>query len=198
LTREPQGTDRRFWLRFRSITRDDIAAVVLSHLHFDHVGNVECFPRAEVMLHHDELSYFRENRDSDPALPVFQVEGMLANCRLTLLNGELSLFRDVELLRTPGHTGGHCSLVLRDGDLTVALAQDAIKNRREAASGRATHAFDPDLAARSIARLLGSADIIIPGHDTPLTITDGKVSAQGSPREEIGVTLDGRTISIEV
>jgi glyoxylase-like metal-dependent hydrolase (beta-lactamase superfamily II) len=184
-------------LRERGIVCDDVVAVVLSHLHFDHVGNVECFPRAELVLHQAELAYFRENRGRDPALPVFLVEGMLANCELTLVHDEIALFRDVQLIHTPGHTAGHCSLLLQAGDVRVALAQDAIKHRGEAKAGRPTQAFDLDSAALSIARLLRSADIIIPGHDAELSVADGEITATGSPREEIGVALNGRTIGIE-
>jgi glyoxylase-like metal-dependent hydrolase (beta-lactamase superfamily II) len=123
---------------------------------------------------------------------------MLAGCRLTLVNGELSLFRNVDLIRTPGQTGGHCSLLLRDGETRVALAQDALKHRGEATSGRATQAFDTDMAANSIERLLREADIIVPGHDAALTVEGGSVSVHENPREEIAISLDGRTISIEI
>lgn len=37
------------------ITRDDIRYVVLTHLHYDHVGNCESFPNAEIVVQREEL-----------------------------------------------------------------------------------------------------------------------------------------------
>jgi glyoxylase-like metal-dependent hydrolase (beta-lactamase superfamily II) len=38
----------------------DIAAVVLSHLHFDHANNLEMFPRARVYVSKAECAYARD------------------------------------------------------------------------------------------------------------------------------------------
>jgi glyoxylase-like metal-dependent hydrolase (beta-lactamase superfamily II) len=181
----------------RGIAPDDIRTIVLSHLHFDHIANVECFPRAELIIHQDELSYFYEQQGRDQALPIYQIEGMLSRSKLQLINGELELLPGVKLLRTPGHTGGHCSLMFSHGGKTVILAQDAIKHRGEAQAGVAGGAFAPDLAMQSIRRILSLADIVIPGHDGALQIEGGAVTAAEPLCEEITITLDGRTVRLE-
>jgi N-acyl homoserine lactone hydrolase len=185
-------------LAARGLAVDDIRLVILSHLHFDHVGNVECFPAAEVVLHQTELAYFHAQQGRDPALPIQQVETMLARSKLQLINGELDVVPDVRLLRTPGHTGGHCSLLFRSAGKSVVLAQDAIKHREEARSGNAAGAFDPALAARSIRRVLSMADIVVPGHDGALAIAGGKVVEASGGRVELTITTDGRTQRLEV
>ena len=184
-------------LRNRGIEAGDIAAIVLSHLHFDHVANLECFPNADVVLHQAELSYYYDHQNSDPALPVFQIEGMLARCKLQLIHGELELFPGIGLLLTPGHTAGHCSLVMQQDGQTHILAQDAIKHRLEASSGTASGAFDGAAATASITRILAMADVVVPGHDTALRISGSDVSPIGAVRGEISSTVSERTFALE-
>lgn len=185
-------------LHERGIASSEIRTVVLSHLHFDHVANVECFPEAEVILHEEELAYFQSHRTRDPALPIFCVEGILRRPRLTLASGELEVLPGIRMIRTPGHTGGHCSLVLSADHQRVVLAQDAIKHREEARTLQPAGAVSDREARASIRRILSIADVVVPGHDAPFRVENGKVGAVGTLREEITVTLDGRTIALEV
>jgi N-acyl homoserine lactone hydrolase len=184
-------------LAARGLSPADIRTIVLSHLHFDHVGNVECFPSADVVIHQDELVYFYEQQGKDAALPVHQIEGMLARSKLQLINGELAVLPGFAMIRTPGHTAGHCSLVVEQAGETHVLAQDALKHRGEAETGEASGAFLPAAAAKSIARILALADIVVPGHDAPLRIANGRATPLHRPKGEISVSLDGRVYALE-
>jgi glyoxylase-like metal-dependent hydrolase (beta-lactamase superfamily II) len=84
----------------------DIQWVAVSHTHPDHVGNVDMFPNATLLIQKVELDWafapgkpapFQRDR------PVRAVEG------------DLDVFGDgsVTLLSTPGHTPGHQSLLVR-------------------------------------------------------------------------------------
>jgi glyoxylase-like metal-dependent hydrolase (beta-lactamase superfamily II) len=42
------------------ITPDDVAAVIVTHAHWDHMGNLEAFPNAEVILQRQELERWQE------------------------------------------------------------------------------------------------------------------------------------------
>jgi N-acyl homoserine lactone hydrolase len=182
----------------RGIERKDIRTVILSHLHFDHVANVECFPEAEIVLHETELDYFQGQRDSDLALPVFQIDSLLRSRKLTFVSGELDVLPGIRMIHTPGHTGGHCSLALSIDGNCVVLAQDAIKHRGELVTLTSAGAFDPQAASNSIRRIAAMADIIVPGHDTTLIMRAGKVLEIGELSQEISVTLDGRRFVLEV
>jgi glyoxylase-like metal-dependent hydrolase (beta-lactamase superfamily II) len=185
-------------LAARGLAPGDIRLIVLSHLHFDHIANIECFPDAELVVHQDELAYYQEQRHRDPALPVFQIEAMLARSRLQLINGELEVLSGVTLLRTPGHTGGHCSVMFKAGGRTVMLAQDAIKHRGEALAGEPDSAFDMALARQSIRRIMTLADIVVPGHDGPLTLEAGRLAAAAQVRVELTVAPGSSTHILEV
>jgi N-acyl homoserine lactone hydrolase len=185
-------------LTHRGLTPADIRTVVLSHLHFDHIANVECFPKAELVLHETELAYFDEYKADDRAIPLFQVEGLLRSPQLSLVSGELDVLPGIRMIRTPGHTGGHASLVLCVDGKCIVLAQDAVKHRGEIETLNSAGAFDNISARESIRRIAAMADIVVPGHDASLTIANGKVASAGALSEVISLTLKDRSFVMEV
>ncbi len=185
-------------LAARGVDRLEIRSVVLSHLHFDHMANAECFPKAEIVLHESEFAYVQDHMNDDSALSRFQVEGLLRSPQLTLVCGELEVLPGVKMICTPGHSGGHISLVMTVDGKCVVLAQDAIKHRGEIESCNPAGAFDEEAARASIRRIVGMADIIVPGHDGPLAMDNGSVVATSPLAAEISVTLDGRRFVMEV
>jgi len=184
-------------LAYRGLTPADIRTVVLSHLHFDHIANVECFPTAELVLHETELAYFDEHKADDRAIPLLQVEGLLRSPQLSLVSGELDVLPGIRIIRTPGHTGGHASLVLNVDGKRVVLAQDAIKHRGEIETLNSAGAFDETAARESIRRIAAMADIVVPGHDASLTIANGKVTRAGALSEVISLSLEDRSFVME-
>ena len=183
-------------LRGRGIEPDRIGTVILSHLHFDHMANAECFPKAEIILHEDEYAYVREHGAADPAISVFQVDGLLRSAQLSLVSGEIEVLPGVRMIRTSGHSGGHVSLVLTVENRRVVLAQDALKHRGELVSGHSAGAFDEAAANASIRRIAGMADVIVPGHDGPITVENGEYIASGVSAE-ISLTLREKRFPVE-
>jgi glyoxylase-like metal-dependent hydrolase (beta-lactamase superfamily II) len=103
----------------------DVAHVVQSHLHFDHAGGLEFFPEATVYVQREELRFAYW-----PA--VYQREIYLRAdfdhpLRWKELEGDYDIFGDgsMLILRTPGHTPGHQSLLVRLDGGPVLLMGDA-------------------------------------------------------------------------
>lgn len=180
----------------RGIAAGDISTVVLSHLHFDHMANAECFPHAEIILHEDEYAYACEHMSNDPAISRYQVEGLLRGPHLNLVSGELEVLPGIRMIKTPGHSGGHASLVLTVDGKCVVLAQDAVKHRGELASGQSAGAFDEKAAAASIKRIAEMADIVVPGHDGPIRI-ENRVHIPSEVTTEIALTLRAHSYLLE-
>lgn len=180
----------------RGIGPRDIRSVILSHLHFDHMANAECFPEAEIVLHEREFNYAQDHINDDPALSRFQVEGLFRSPRLTLVSGELEVLPGVKMICTPGHSGGHVSLVLTVESKCIVLAQDAIKHRGEIETSEPSGAFEAKAARASLRRIVDMADVIVPGHDGPLSMSQGNIVAAPAPSAEISLTLDGRRFVI--
>jgi glyoxylase-like metal-dependent hydrolase (beta-lactamase superfamily II) len=155
-----------------------LSKVVLTHLHWDHVGGLGLIPesvplviqRAEWEAGHDEAAVQKN----------FFLSGDYANDgrEVILVDGDHDLLGDgsVELLHTPGHTPGHQSI--RIGELVLGI------DVAHFASGFDDHRFpifadDHEQQARSAERLRAMRDAgltVIPGHD-PEIVVPGIVTA---------------------
>jgi N-acyl homoserine lactone hydrolase len=91
----------------------DVGYLVLSHYHWDHVGNAGEFAGSTWLV-------YKADRDqmfsgAARANPWFSQYSALETSKTTLLSGDHDVFGDgtVVVLATPGHTEGHCSLLVR-------------------------------------------------------------------------------------
>ncbi|OPX95478.1 MAG: Hydroxyacylglutathione hydrolase [Syntrophorhabdus sp. PtaB.Bin006] len=149
-----------FALRRNGVTPDQIDGVFISHWHKDHFGNLSLFPHAR-RLASERLC--RELPD-EGLVPVADGEEIATSARMVL---------------TPGHTDGHASVIVgcRLGGVAarVAIAGDAIISYGDVLTGRIwpynADFFDRNLAVESVTHLFSQADIIIPGHDVPFSVT---------------------------
>jgi N-acyl homoserine lactone hydrolase len=154
-----------------------LTKVVLTHLHWDHVGGLQLIPasvpvvvqRSEWAAGHDDAAVNRN---------FFQPRDYAGGGReVILIDGDCDLLGDgsVELLLTPGHTPGHQSVRIGDVVLGVDVAHYA--------SGLDDHRFpvfadDHEQQGRSAERLRALRDDglnVIPGHD-PDILRPGVVS----------------------
>ncbi len=155
-----------------------LTKVVLTHLHWDHVGGLQLIPasvpvvvqRSEWQSGHDKAAVQRN---------VFLPRDYAEDGReVTLIDGDCDLLGDgsVELLLTPGHTPGHQSIRIGDLVLGVDVAHFA--------SGLDDHRFpifadDHEQQGRSAERLRAMRDdglTVVPGHD-PEILRPGPVDA---------------------
>ncbi len=106
----------------------DVEYLVLSHMHFDHVGGSVLLPDADMVVQRAEWLAAVADLDGaiympadvDPARP------------RQLLDGEWDIFNDGRVVVTPtaGHTPGHQSLrILSDDGATLVLCGDSCYTR---------------------------------------------------------------------
>jgi glyoxylase-like metal-dependent hydrolase (beta-lactamase superfamily II) len=111
---------------------DKVKAVITSHTHLDHAGNMETFPNAIHVIQKKELyqGWFPEKFQgrSGGAFVMADIDGT-RDFNFLELEGDYDLFGDgsVMILSTPGHTLGHQSVKLKMASgRTIIMSQDAI------------------------------------------------------------------------
>ncbi|NXI89872.1 MBLC1 protein, partial [Psophia crepitans] len=138
----------------QGVSPSDVTHVVCTHGHSDHVGNINLFPAATLVVGFD-LS-----RGEGCYLP----HGLAQGRPYVLDPGRL------EVTPTPGHTLSHISLVVRDTSLgTVVVAGDLFEKEEDEEEWR-TLSEDPAKQERSRRRVLAVADVIVPGHGPPFRV----------------------------
>jgi glyoxylase-like metal-dependent hydrolase (beta-lactamase superfamily II) len=95
------------------VTPAHIDYLVLSHYHWDHIGNAGDFVGSTWLVYKGDRD--RMFSSAARAYPWFSQYSSLENSKTMLLSGDHDVFGDgtVVVLATPGHTEGHCSLLVR-------------------------------------------------------------------------------------
>ena len=155
----------------------DIDTVFLTHLHWDHVENLDLFSHAEIMTPRAEFDYAAAPRPNDWGTPPY-VREILEGMRVTLLpEEEQELFPGVRTLLLPGHSVGLQGLLIDAGGERAVLASDALWSARDVTRAVPDVAFfDPAKAQASLDRAIAAGDIFYPGHDRPFRIKNGKIA----------------------
>jgi len=121
-------------LRALGIDPAKVPTVVLTHMHMDHEGGVSHFPNSRILAGKAEIAYSagimgRLRGYLPERRPAWFRPEELPDGDVSIgpFNDAVALTRqgDVLALPTPGHTPGHTSVLVRDGDVWVLLAGDA-------------------------------------------------------------------------
>lgn len=112
----------------------DIRHVGISHTHPDHIGNVELFPKATVLIQKLEHDFFFGPREGAlPMMPPGDPTPTFSKTHpMQLVEEDLDVFGDgsVMLVNTAGHTPGHQSLMVQLPQTGwVMLSGDAVHLR---------------------------------------------------------------------
>jgi len=126
---------------------DDVRFLAVSHTHPDHIGNVEMFPKAMLLVQRTEYEWPGANN-----APRFKPEHPV-----TKLEGDYDVFEDgsVIILSTPGHTPGHQSLLVKLRKTgAIVLTGDAVHFKDNWDNRRVPSAnFDKDKTVTSMERI---------------------------------------------
>jgi N-acyl homoserine lactone hydrolase len=106
----------------------EVAAVINTHLHFDHCGGNRRFAGTPTYVQGAELAAAVE--------PDYLVEWVHFDGESYVeLDGDAELFDGVSVLFTPGHSPGHQSVVVETVDGLVVLGGDVTYSMRELIDG---------------------------------------------------------------
>lgn len=158
------------------IDPDSIEDIILTHLHFDHAGNIDRFAKARFHVQDTEVGFATGRCMCEPHLRYpFDVEDVVTLVRHTYAqrvrfhDGDAAPLPGISLHRVPGHTAGMQAVRVITPRGPVVLASDACHFYANLAR-RSPFALTVDALAtlRSYDKLMdlaGSAERIIHGHD---------------------------------
>jgi N-acyl homoserine lactone hydrolase len=185
-------------LAAHGLTPEQIDTVFVSHLHWDHIENIDLFRHARILVPRLEFDYAAELRPTDWGTPPYARE-MLQDMRIELLDDcSQEIFPGVTTLPLPGHSIGLQGLVVKAEGGDLVLASDALWSARDAVRGHPDVAFfDPVQGQNSLDRALTAGAIFYPGHDRPFSFENGRVNylMQYSYQMRFSFQPDGRDIT---
>lgn len=150
--------------------------VILTHMHYDHVGNFDKFPNARFHLQAREMAYATGKYMRYPRIGhSYHVEDVVGMVRLNfkgrveMYDGYVELAPGIELHPAPGHSDGLQVVKVHTKRGWVVLASDATHFYENMITNRpfttAFHIGQMIDAYRTLERLAPTPRHIVPGHD---------------------------------
>jgi glyoxylase-like metal-dependent hydrolase (beta-lactamase superfamily II) len=150
---------------------DGVERVVITHFHYDHVGNVRAFPEAELLVPARELEFWTGPGAAEFGGHVEAAEiAWLARARATTFAGGDEVAPGVTALALPGHTPGQVGLLVESADGPIVLASDAVHFYEELERRRPFWVFTDLEEMRASYDVLEAVceqtgAVMVPGHD---------------------------------
>jgi glyoxylase-like metal-dependent hydrolase (beta-lactamase superfamily II) len=176
----------------------DVDLLIVTHAHYDHIGNLAAFPTTPLIVSGRELGFWTSEVAANTQFSAFteqpDVDCLVAAAeagRVATFDGECEPAPGIRVVEVGGHTPGQSIVVVDVGDgRSVVLASDA-SHYYEETERRRPFAFVADLPAMyrafdTITGLAGDGSTWVPGHD-PLVMT--RFPAVDSPLGDLVVRL---------
>jgi N-acyl homoserine lactone hydrolase len=170
-------------LRALGFSPDDVRWVVLTHFHTDHAGGLAHFAKSEIVSSRADYHYSRGLVGKARGfLPQHWPQGF-APTLADFVDGPFGPFAawtaltaagDVRLVPTPGHTPGHLSVTIDDGETVLFLAGDTSYTEQLMLAGTPDGVSpDPARARDTLARIqqltAERPTVYLPTHDPEAT-----------------------------
>jgi glyoxylase-like metal-dependent hydrolase (beta-lactamase superfamily II) len=154
----------------------EVTAIVLTHLHNDHMGwavpRDSPFTSARVIAQRADVAIYTLNRDKAGQFDAL-IEPLRAQGRLHEIDGDLDLGPGLTIVATPGHTPGHQSVLVEDGNDSLLVTGDLLVHTIQLLHPELAYVndMDPDAARRSrraaLERATGRGSVLAVSHLGP-------------------------------
>ena len=112
-------------LRTWGIDPDDVACIVHTHLHYDHMQNDLLFPNAVVYAQQAEVEWASSPNGGPFYVGVHELVTALGD-RLHMIDGDAEILPGLRVVLNGGHTPGHQSVLVDTAARVVCLCGDIV------------------------------------------------------------------------
>jgi N-acyl homoserine lactone hydrolase len=164
-----KADDIRSRLKELNLNVSNIKMVLLTHLHWDHTGGLRFFTHCPIVVQKVEYR-FAFNPDSFVSSQYMQ-NHLPSSLHYRLLEGDQVIVPGISVVKTPGHTPGHQSIVVMlasgasyifPGD-TISLEENLTLKIPSSNNWNAQQSMESIYRLEHLSHLLGAE--IIPSHD---------------------------------
>lgn len=113
-----------------NVVPEQIDTVVLSHLHFDHAGNIDLFKNATIYVQNKELEECINNGDKPYNRGAYVKNPMILHNKWKIIDGEYRLIEGVTLIPFYGHTKGLQGMLIELKHQNILVCSDACYTSR--------------------------------------------------------------------
>ncbi|MEV1130477.1 N-acyl homoserine lactonase family protein [Agromyces sp. NPDC049794] len=117
--------------------------IVVTHMHYDHIGNVDAFPRSHITLARSEFDFwtgpiagrsqFAHLRETTEVHAIARAHD---DGRVSLIDGDTDLYPGIRLLLVGGHTPGQLMVLVESESGPILVTSDAVHYEEELSLGR--------------------------------------------------------------
>ncbi|MBX6722042.1 MAG: N-acyl homoserine lactonase family protein [Dactylosporangium sp.] len=107
--------------------------LVVTHAHYDHIGNLSAFPDCEVVVAADEVAFWsgpyagrRQFAHAVETEELAALSGVIAAGRAMLVDAEADIAPGIRVVKVGGHTPGQLVVIVRTAAGETMLASDAV------------------------------------------------------------------------
>jgi glyoxylase-like metal-dependent hydrolase (beta-lactamase superfamily II) len=163
----------------------DVSTIVVTHLHYDHTGNLHAFPDAQLIVPSRELEFWTgpharraQFAPHAEAGDIDYVTRAAAQGRVRVTEGTEEILDGVLAISVGGHSPGQQVTVVDTGDGAVVLASDAVHLYEELELDRpfaVMHDLERMYAAYDVVNELARSRraVVVPGHDPDVFVRHG-------------------------
>lgn len=133
-------------LKTMGVSPSDVDLIIVSHMHYDHIGNLALFPNAAIAVARSELEFWTGPFANRPQFmkstelnEIQYLQSLVETGRVSLLEADQEIAPGVEVRIVGGHTPGQLIVLVKAEEAPIVLASDSLHFYEEVERDRPFH-----------------------------------------------------------